>query len=288
MGVSALRILATGDENALEAFLIHHADSSMFLRSSARSAGLVDRGQAYQATYAAAFEEGRVVAVAAHTWGGVLLVQAPVRLDAVVHMAVAKSGRAVVAINGPWSQVVAARQALGLAEIPAPLNSHEILYALELAQLVVPEPLADGRLCCRRPRAQEIDRLSEWRAAYSRETLSRPDTPALSVAARQDIERICAERRAFVLVDATHTLVAFSAFNAVLPDVVQIGWVWTPPAWRGRGFARAVVAGSLLEARAQGVTRSVLFTGKDNHPAQRAYEALGFRVVGDYGLLGFA
>jgi ribosomal protein S18 acetylase RimI-like enzyme len=49
-----------------------------------------------------------------------------------------------------------------------------------------------------------------------------------------------------------------------------------------------VVAGSLLDARAQGVARGVLFTAEENRPAQRAYQALGFRVVGDYGLLGFA
>ena len=35
-----------------------------------------------------------------------------------------------------------------------------------------------------------------------------------------------------------------------LPDAVQIGGVYTPPQLRGRGYARAVVAGSLLDARA--------------------------------------
>jgi predicted GNAT family acetyltransferase len=69
---------------------------------------------------------------------------------------------------------------------------------------------------------------------------------------------------------------------------VQVGGVWTPPARRGRGYARAAVAGSLLDARARGVTRGVLFTAQENRPAQRAYEALGFQVVGDYGLLGFS
>ena len=153
---------------------------------------------------------------------------------------------------------------------------------------MVPEPLADGRLRCRRLRRDEIDRIAEWRVAYARETRSRPDTPALPISSRQETERLQAQGRAFVVVDAADEPLAFSAFNAMLPDAVQVGGVWTPPAWRGRGYARAVVAGSLLDARAQGVTRGVLFTAEDNRPAQRAYEALGFRVVGDYGLLGFA
>jgi predicted GNAT family acetyltransferase len=69
---------------------------------------------------------------------------------------------------------------------------------------------------------------------------------------------------------------------------VQIGGVWTPPAWRGRGYAKAVVAGALLAARERGVARSVLFTGPDNHPAQAAYRALGYGRVGDYALVLFA
>ena len=79
--------------------------------------------------------------------------------------------------------------------------------------------------------------------------------------------------------------VAYSAFNARLPEIVQVGGVWTPPDRRGRGYARAVVAGSLLEARAEGVRRAVLFTS--NPMARRAYEALGFRKIGEYGLVIF-
>ena len=287
MRVGLVRILGAADTTALEAFLVQYADSSMFLRSLARAAGLVDHGRLSQATYAAAVADERIVAVAAHTWAGVVLVQAPVHLEAVVRTVVARSGRRVAGINGPWAYVTAARSALGLANTPARLESHEILYALDLARLIVPGPLADGTLRCRHPRPHEIDRLAEWRVAYARETLARADTPALGLASRQEMERVRAAGRAFVLVGATDELLAFSAFNATLPDAVQVGGVWTPPAWRGRGYARAVVAGSLLEARAQGVTRAVLFTNEDNHPAQRAYEALGFHVVGDYGLLGF-
>jgi predicted GNAT family acetyltransferase len=81
--------------------------------------------------------------------------------------------------------------------------------------------------------------------------------------------------------------VAFTGFNAALPDVVQVGGVYTPPFGRARGFARAAVAGSLLHARDRGAVRAVLFTDVDNAPAQRAYRALGFEPVGDWGLVRF-
>jgi predicted GNAT family acetyltransferase len=41
----------------------------------------------------------------------------------------------------------------------------------------------------------------------------------------------------------------------------------------------------LLEAKQEGVRQGILFTEITNHPAQRAYEALGFRRIGDYGLI---
>src|SRR5262249_29776640 len=103
---------------------------------------------------------------------------------------------------------------------------------------------------------------------------------------RSEIEILLGLGGLYVLRDAGR-LVGCTAFNARLPDSVQVGGVWTPPELRGRGYARAVVAGSLLDARAAGVERSILFTGLENVPARRVYEALGYRVVGDYGLVLF-
>jgi predicted GNAT family acetyltransferase len=59
------------------------------------------------------------------------------------------------------------------------------------------------------------------------------------------------------------------------------------PARRGRGYGRAVVAGALADARADGVRRSILFTPEDNVAAHKAYLAIGFQIVGDYGLILF-
>jgi predicted GNAT family acetyltransferase len=38
----------------------------------------------------------------------------------------------------------------------------------------------------------------------------------------------------------------------------------------------------------QGVQEAVLYTGKNNFPAQRIYQALGFQEIGKYGLLLFS
>ena len=283
-----LKTLSLGDEANLEKFLAPRATDSMFLRSNARAAGLVDRGNPFEGTYVAAIENGAVTAVAAHFWNGMLILQtpSPETLEPVARAAVARSGRELKGLTGPWAQVEAARRALGLAAREASLDSREELFSLDLADLRVPEALSSGRLECRPPRADELELAARWRVAFSVEALGRADGKEALAAARSDIARLRDLDSQWILLEEGRP-VAYSAFNARLPDVVQIGGVWTPPELRGRGHARAVVAGSLLEARRKGAERAILFTGVDNVAASRTYEALGFRVVGDYGLVIF-
>ncbi len=261
----------------------------MFLRGNVRAAGLVDRGAPLQGTYVAAREAGAIVAVAACFWNGNVMVQG--RVDAVGELAreaVARSGRAIRGMLGPYAQVVAARAALGLAGRATRIDSREDLFSLALADLRVPPPLADGRVVCRRAAPADAPTLAEFGAAYEVEALGADAAPVTP----EEIERLRARLAAgdhvpFVLF-ADGELVAMMRFTAELPDAAQIGGVFTPRALRGRGYARAVVAGALLDARARGVTRSILFTDEHNAPARRAYLALGYQIVGDYAIVLFA
>lgn len=282
-----VRCLGPGDESALEAFLVRHATSSMFLRSNLHAAGLVDRGAIYHGTYAAAFDGDQVVAAAGHFANGALIVQAPTMLADVVTAAAGASGRPVRLILGPWRQAVDTRDALGLDAAGMRKVNREVLFALDLGDLVVPDALATGHVRCRRPGDREIDGLVEWRVAYSIEELAAVDGPELRGQCASDVAVMHRERRLWVAVNADDRPVGCSTFNARLPDIVQIGGVFTAPALRSRGYARSVVAGALLVARAEGVARAILFTGEENVAAQRAYRAIGFREVGDYGLMIF-
>lgn len=279
-----VRRLGPGDEAAVRAFLAPRVDSSLFLLGNLRAAGLEDTGAACSGTWAAAFEGDGIVAVAAHCWNGVLLVQAPCALPEVVRAAVTASGRPLAGLSGPRPQVEEGRRALGLEDAPAALDHEAMLFSLDLPQLVVPPHLARGEATCGPPAPEEMDLLADWRAAYAVETLGARPGETLRTGCADEVARLTAEGNAFVL-RVEGRAVAFSGFNARLPEVVQVGGVWTPPRLRGRGFARAVVAGSLLAVRGEGVGRAVLFTERGNHPARRAYLALGFRVVGDYGMV---
>jgi ribosomal protein S18 acetylase RimI-like enzyme len=279
-------LLRPGDEAALDTFLARHADTSMFLRSNARSAGLTDRGQPMQGTYVAVQDGERIRGVAAHCWNGMVLVQAPDPADAaaVAREAVRHSRRTVTGFSGPWSQVVAAREALGLGAAPTTKDSRDELYVLDLTRLVVPPELASGKVRCRHPTESELELLVDWRVRFAVEALGATDGPDLHQASTDDV-RLQHDRGTDWLLLAGATPVSYSVFNAMLPDIVQIGGVWTAPEFRGRGYARSVVAGSLLSARKQGIERAVLFADPANEAARRAYLFLGFRVTGDYGLV---
>lgn len=281
-----IRRLSPGDSAALTRFLAAHADSSLFLRSNLQAAGLTYDGRPFEGVYVGMFAGEALLGVAAHYWNGVIVLQAPHDAGALARAAVETSARAVQGLVGPWAQTSAARTALGAERRPTSLNSKEILSRLALSELRVPASLTNGVYRCRRSHPSDIGQLIEWRMGYSAEALHEPDTPANRAKQTPALERAHAAGEIFVLEHADRA-VSTCHFNATAGDMVQIGGVWTPPALRRRGYARAVVAGAVLAARTAGVLAAVLFTNEDNLAAQRAYAAIGFTPIGDYGLIMF-
>ena len=279
-----IRILEPGDETALEAFLLSCVESSMFLIGNMRTSGLIDNGQAYAGTYAAAFEDERVVGVMAHYWNQNLVFQAPVHLDSLWRTVVEASQRPISGLIGPNEQVNAAKEALEIDASKIQLDEIEKLYGLRLEDLLVPEGLSSGKLSGRRMEPRDLELIAKWEVAYSIEALGEKDSPQLWEKCRTSAERSLKEERTWVLEDRGKP-VACSSFNTAIKEAVQVGGVWTPPELRRRGYGRAVVAVSLLDARLEGVEKAVLFTGESNIAAQKAYTALGFGEIGDYRLM---
>ena len=277
-----IRSLTQSDAAQLEAFLAQHRDSSMFLRSNARRTGLEFHGEAFQAHYVAAFRGSEIVAVVAHSWSGMVLVQAPEACAEVARACIRESGRRVTGFSGPLAHVQQARAALGLEQAPTRTDFADRLYALDLSALCVPATLASGAVTCRAPRASERDLLCAWRLAYDIELLGADDSEESRKRAAAFLDSQIADKAAWVALE-NGVLVSLSAFNASLPDIVQLGGIYTPPELRGRGYAKAAVAGSLLAARERGASRAVLFT--QNPSAEACYRSLGFERLGEYGLV---
>ncbi|UCG22758.1 MAG: GNAT family N-acetyltransferase [Chloroflexota bacterium] len=281
-----MRILRAGDESALKRFLVPRLDSSLFLYGNMLAAGLNDTGERYAGTYAAAFENGRMVAVAGHFWNQTMVLQAPVHLKALMAQAQDASGRPLKRLVGPNDQVVEAIDLLGLTAADLQMDEKENLYSLPLADLSVPDLLTSGEAVGRRIQVGDLELVSQWRTNYLRELHLEEDSPELHEIARRHVRGEIAAGRTWIL-EVQGKPVASTSLNATVRDegvagVVQVGGVYTPPELRGRGYGRSAVAASLIDARSEGYQRSVLFTGISNLAAQRAYLALGYRLIGAY------
>ena len=226
--------------------------------------------------------------MAAHYRNHLVVLQAPDpgAAGALARRAADESGRPVGGLVGPSAQVIEARAALGFDGRRTAINSEEVLYALDLEQMQV--PVALGGFDCRPPASEaERERASAWRAAYAVEALGASAGAELDRSAREEADRLIARGELWLLVEQpgrSRGGVDDRGKRAPARHGSSIGGVYTPPALRGRGYGRAVVAGQLVHLQRTGVRRAVLFTPRDNAPARRAYEALGFRAVGDYGL----
>jgi predicted GNAT family acetyltransferase len=275
-----IRQLSERDRWAADAFLLQHRDSSMFLRANIRRVGFEYSGKLYEATYVAGFESDRIIGMISHSWNGLLLVQAPVEADALAHAVVAASGRKVTGFSGPLDQVRRVRAALELSDVPAQLDAEEVLYGLDLARLRVPASAPE--LVCRRARDEDRAELVRFRLDYEVETLSGDGGEESNAKAAAFLDAQVDAGLAWVaLVEGER--VSLSAFNAALPDIVQLGGIFTPPQHRGKSYAKRVIAAQLLAAREAGATRAVLFT--KNPSAVRCYEALGFERLSDFALV---
>ena len=128
----------------------------------------------------------------------------------------------------------------------------------------------------------EMDVIKEWLIAYHIETLGDDaNNPKLEESIIDEIQDTQLSQNRWVLF-VNNTPVSLCGFNANLPEIVQLGPVYTPPSLRNKGFARIAVYLCLKQAAAQQVKRAILFT--NDNSAICAYKALGFHEIGKYRL----
>lgn len=189
------------------------------------------------------------------------------------------AGRKVIGVIG---EAVAARclmASCGLEGRPALLDRDEPQFLLDLDQMVM--PAGDGTLIPLQDAPRSL--MEDWRVAYDVEALgSSPDAARARIGAVVE-GYIAADSHRVLMVDGEP--VCTTGFNAALPEIVQIGGVYTPPELRGRGYARLAVALHLAQAQAEGVGQGTLFAS--GAAAVRAYEAIGFKHVGAWTLALF-
>src|SRR5207245_2463264 len=153
------------------------------------------------------------------------------RLAEVVRAAVAASGRRTTGVLGPYDQARAAAEALGARE--AAHEGRELLYALDLRALRIPEALASNRVRWRRPREPELPLLTDWRADYVLEAQVEDPGPDLRARCAVAIELLHADGADFVLEEAGAP-VAYCRYTGRIAEGVQIRGRGTPAPPRAR------------------------------------------------------
>ena len=81
-------------------------------------------------------------------------------------------------------------------------------------------------------------------------------------------------------------LVSIADLNAKALDLGQVGGVYTIPSCRQKGYSKSVMYQLLLDAKnLHSIRKLIIFTGKNNVPAQKLYISLGVKQVGYFALL---
>jgi predicted GNAT family acetyltransferase len=155
------------------------------------------------------------------------------------------------------------------------LRMDEIVY--ELGRMRPPAPCA-GRL--REATAADEPLLAAWSGAFIAETTmdSIPDCRAF-------VRAKVAARQLFVW-DADGP-VSMAAWMGRTEQGVRVGYVYTPPAERKKGYASAVVAALSQRLLDEGIPRCFLFTQAANPTSNKIYQALGYERVCDFRLYHF-
>lgn len=265
-----------GEIPEVKAFLLPRAAQSMFPLANLRNHGL-NREHRHSPNFWLTRQNGEITDVLTLTKGGLVLPQCPNKDWSDLHEPLA--GKELTGIIGPADQCRSFLSATGLDEAPKSLDHDEPQYELNLADLIDVDgigsivPLAEA----------DKEQMIQWRRDYEIETLNAAADTARKTAER-DYESYCEAQSHVALMDGD-TALCTTGFNARLPEIVQIGGVYTPPEHRRQGHARRAVALHLEQAREQGVKRATLFSA--NEYASRAYQAIGFTYVGQWTLCLF-
>ena len=261
----------------IEAFLAPRAEYAMFPLNNERFYGFDGSEPLSPHFWIARDDAGAITDVLSMTKKGMVMPYLPSGDFAAA--AKALSGRIAEGIIGPRDHARGLQAALALCDAPVILADDDPHFVLDLDDLVIP----DGRGELVALADADPETMIGWRVAYSVEAIGMPAVRAEEDGRRAYHSYIERDSHRVLMIDGQP--VATTGINARLPQIVQVGGVYTPPPLRGCGYARRAVALQMAEALLSGATRATLFSGSDMEA--RAYEAIGFRRIGDWSIILF-
>lgn len=275
---------AESDVETLSAWLNQHQETTMFIRNNLYHSGITWQDAPFHGDYFCAFENQQLTGVLVHYWNGNVMMQADnvPALSALVEEMERHRTRPIAGVLGDDTQASFVIDKLGLHTSLFAVNYQEKLFSLGLEHIMAPQAIHAHNYSLKAVQDCDSDVIKQWMVAYNIEALGDDaNDPNLEESVSKDMQDSRLGQNRWVLF-VDDTPVSLCGFNASLPDMVQIGPVYTPPSFRNKSFARIAVYLCLKQAAARQVKRAILFT--NDNAAIRAYEALGFDQIGRYRL----
>ncbi|OJV16118.1 MAG: hypothetical protein BGO27_02655 [Alphaproteobacteria bacterium 33-17] len=278
-----VKLLRAFDTKKLEEYLAPYKAECMFICSNLKAVGIEYRGEDFQGEYFGYLNptSNNLYGVIVHYWNGNIMMHA-INYQVLEHLVIELKNnikRPVAGILGPNKQAEEVINHLGLFNANYNLNVKESLYKINLETLtesIIPNNFAVVK-------AQDISRelLINWMKSYDIEALGASNNDELE----KEVEahwntRLKTNDNWVLLYDGIP--VSLCAFNARIEEMVQVGPVWTPPEHRNKGFARLILTQMLVQEKAKGTKKAILFT--DNPAAIKVYKNIGFNKIGEYRL----
>ncbi len=146
-----------------------------------------------------------------------------------------------------------------------------------LDQVLAAPPTPGGMVAAT---ADDFERVMEWRRAFASETHERAAADPEIARRRIDAGEIMLWRDG--------APVAMAGFGGPTPNGIRVNLVYTPPEFRRRGYATALVSEMSRRLLAGGRRFCFLFTDLANPTSNGVYQRIGYRPVCDFADYRFA
>lgn len=151
----------------------------------------------------------------------------------------------------------------------AQIGMRQRIYALD--KVIPPANPPAGRLRLAQPSDNAV--LADWFSEFARETDHGPADVRSFTASN------IANKTVFFWDDDGPRAIAM--WSGLTPNGVRVGFVYTPPELRGKGYASACVAGVSQRALDSGYKFCCLYTNLSNATSNKIYQDIGYEPVCD-------
>ena len=145
---------------------------------------------------------------------------------------------------------------------------------------VVPPPDPGGAM--RAAREQELDALVSYVVAFNEEA----HNPGDEVSARRMVKGLIERDRIFVW-EHDGQIVSIATARQPTPHGIRVGYVYTPPERRRRGYASAITAAVTQRMFDEGFELCFLYTDMANPTSNAIYQRVGYEPQGESAMWRF-